>query len=124
MRAIETVSPPRRGSLPCLQPRNRLLRAVAAALMTLAAPALGADGPAPQGLARPSVTAPFRFAPPAPHPASPVEDQKAQQYRSQLQQEIFDLDRSGKLLGALQDEELRRARGELDRMNQTLLPRR
>jgi hypothetical protein len=77
-----------------------------------------ADNPA---LQRPSVVSPYRFAPPD-TPASPLEDQKAQQYRFQLQKQIFDYDRSSKPLTPLQDQRLRDARGDLDRMNQILLP--
>jgi hypothetical protein len=99
----------------------RLLQALvigAALASVLAGTAARADNPA---LQRPSVISPDRFNPPS-QPMSPLEDQKAQQYKYQLQKQIFDYDRSPTPLTPLQDEQLRGARGELDRMNQTLLP--
>ena len=98
---------------------HRLVIAVlaTAALATFAG-AARADNPA---LERPSVVSPYRFNPP-PQPVSPLEDQKAQQYKYQLQKQIFDFDRSSKPITPLQDEQLRGARGELNRMDQILLP--
>jgi hypothetical protein len=92
----------------------------AGVLAALLAGASGAhaDNPA---LQRPSVVSPYRFAPPD-TPVSPLEQQKAQQYRFQLQKQIFDYDRSGTPLSPLQDEQLRGTRRDLDRMNQILLP--
>ncbi|MBX6322311.1 MAG: hypothetical protein IRY94_10815 [Rhodospirillaceae bacterium] len=124
MKAIETISARcRRGLPPCPKFARRIVAGAVVAAALLAGLSGRADEPPTPGLDRPSVVAPFRFSP-APPPGSPLEDQKAQQYRNQLQQRVFDLDRSDGRLGPLQDEELRRARGELDRMNQILLPRR
>jgi hypothetical protein len=92
-----------------------------ALLLMPAATAGAASAASPIGPAAPSVTAPYRFNPP-PQPLTPLEQQKALQYRSQLQERVFDFDRAPDPLRAMQEDELRRARREVDRMNQMLLP--
>jgi hypothetical protein len=93
---------------------------LAALAAALAATPVGAraGGPLQQ---QPSAVSPYRFAPPD-QPLSPLEEQKAQQYQGQLQQQIFNYDRTGKTLTPLQNQQLQGARGELFRMNQFLLP--
>lgn len=113
--AIEAIA---RSSHPQRTTALRRIALAAAAGLLLAATAARADNPALQG---PSVLAPYRFNPPT-QPVSPLEEQKAQQYRFQLQRQIFDYDRSGGPLTPLQDQQLRDSRRELDRMNQILLP--
>lgn len=41
-------------------------------------------------------------------------------FRSQLQERVFDFERDRPGLDVLEDEELRRARGELERMNRII----
>jgi hypothetical protein len=69
----------------------------------------------------PGVAAPFRFNPPA-KPLTALEQQKALQYQDRLQKRVFDFEREPGPLGVLQDEQLRRSRSEIDRLNQILVP--
>lgn len=67
----------------------------------------------------PSVVAPYRFDP-APDTLTPLEEEKAERYKMQLQERVFDFERDQPRLDILEDEELRRMRGELDRMNRLI----
>ena len=71
----------------------------------------------------PDVLAPFRFTGPAKE-LTPVEQQRARAYRSELQNQLRDLDQDD-MRGRLDPVERRRlldTRGELGRMNKVLVP--
>lgn len=67
----------------------------------------------------PSAVASYRL-PPAANAPSPLEQEKLHMFRSQLQERVFDFERDRPGLDVLEDEELRRARGELERMNRII----
>jgi hypothetical protein len=91
---------------------------LALCLAALAAPALPAAA-ADSTSAIPSVVAPYRFEP-APGTLTPLEQEKAERYKTQLQERVFDFERDQPRLDILEDEELRRLRGELDRMHRVI----
>ena len=74
--------------------------------------------------AEPNVLAPYRFNP-APQNLSPIEQQRAQSYRSQLQGQLNSLERqrSQDRLSPHDQQLLMDTRGELDRMDRVLEPR-
>lgn len=95
-----------------------MLRFVPVLLLAIASPALPAAA-AEASDAFPGVIAPYRFEP-APGTLTPLEEEKAQRYRTQLQERVFDFERDQPRLDILEDEELRRMQGELERMNRVI----
>lgn len=88
---------------------------IALALLLLAAPAQAED---------PDVIAPFRFTDPAKE-LTPVERQRAVDYRNQLQNQLRELDRdeARSRLGPLDRRRLLDSRGELGRIDGVLAPK-
>jgi hypothetical protein len=67
----------------------------------------------------PSAVAPYRLRP-DPEATTPLEQEKLQLYKSQLQERVFDFERQQPRLDILEDEELRRARREIELMNRII----
>lgn len=82
-----------------------------------------APGPGEAQVTDPNALAPYRFVPP-PSTLSPLEQQKALRYRSEIQNQLRQLEQQRALGGpnAVKPWDLQDTRRELDRMNEVVRP--